>query len=109
MIEVLLFKDLTDLVLKSFYGVYNELRYGFLENVYQNALAYELRSKGLSIEVQKKISVEYKNIIVGNYFADIMIDNKIIVELKACDNLVHEHQFQLINYLKSTDPKLAYF
>jgi GxxExxY protein len=74
-----------------------------LENVYQNALAYELRSKGLSIEVQKKISVEYKNIIVGNYFADIMIDNKIIVELKACDNLVQEHQFQLINYLKSTD------
>ncbi|HMI06099.1 MAG TPA: GxxExxY protein [Flavobacterium sp.] len=87
----------------SFYEVYNELGYGFLEKVYQNALAYELKLKGLSAEIQCPIIVEYKDVIVGNYFADIIVNRKIILELKTCDNLINEHQYQLINYLRSTD------
>jgi GxxExxY protein len=103
----ILFKELTDVILKSFYAVYNELGYGFLENVYQNALTYELRSKGLQAEIQQKISVNYKDIFIGNYYADIVVENKIILELKACECLMKEHEYQLINYLKSTQCEIG--
>jgi GxxExxY protein len=99
----LLHKDLTDVILKSFYEVHNELEYGFLEGVYQNALIYELRAKGLIADVQKKITGRYKDIIAGTYYADIMVNSKVILELKACETLIQEHQYQLINYLRSTD------
>jgi GxxExxY protein len=99
----LLHKDLTDVILKSFYEVYNELGYGFLESVCQNALIYELRAKGLIADAQKKITVRYKDIIAGTYYADIMVNSTVILELKACETLIQEHQYQLINYLRSTD------
>ncbi|MDI1255685.1 MAG: GxxExxY protein [Flavobacterium sp.] len=99
----LLFKDLTDIVIRCFYDVYNELGYGFLENVYQNAMAYELRSHGLTVDTQRKIAVTYKDVTVGNYISDIIVNDKVILELKACDMINIDHQYQLINYLKSTD------
>lgn len=102
MIE-LLHKDITDKIIKAFYEVYNELGYGFLEKVYENALFIELTSLGLICEKQKKINVFYDNQLVGEYFADIIVNNAVIVELKAAETLCEEHEFQLLNYLKATD------
>lgn len=99
----LLHKDLTDLILKTYYEVYNELGYGFLEKVYQNALYIELKNKGLDVVPQKKIKVYYKNLEVGDYYADLMINDIIILELKAADYIVEEFENQLLNYLRGTD------
>lgn len=99
----LLHKNITDIVIKAFYQVYNELGFGFLERVYQNAMYYELQSQGLLCEAEKPVKVYYKNLTVGDYRADIILENKIIIELKAAQSLVYEHELQLINYLKATD------
>jgi GxxExxY protein len=98
----MLHKELTGEILKAFYDVYNSLGYGFLERVYQNALFFELQSRGFHAETQKKISVFYKGQLVGDYFADIVVNETVILELKACDYIVEEFEFQLINYLRST-------
>jgi GxxExxY protein len=98
----ILHKDLTNSILGIFYNVYNELGYGFLERVYQNALYHELKENGFKVEAQKKIKVYYKEIEVGDYFADIIVNDLIILELKAQDYLIEANEFQLINYLKST-------
>ena len=99
----LLHKDLTDIILKTFYEVYNELGYGFLENVYQNALLIELRNKGLNVVPQKRIKVYYKGYEVGDYFADLIVEEKIILELKAADYIVEQFENQIVNYLRGTD------
>ncbi|WP_395066268.1 GxxExxY protein [Flavobacterium sp.] len=99
----LLHKDLTDIILKTFYEVYNELGYGFLENVYQNALLIELRNKGLNVVPQKRIKVYYKGYEVGDYFADIIVEDKIILELKAVEYIVEQFENQIVNYLRGTD------
>ncbi|MCB0531580.1 MAG: GxxExxY protein [Saprospiraceae bacterium] len=103
----LLHKDLVDLILKAFYDVYNELGYGFLEKVYQNAMYWELRSRGFSVEAQKQIKVFYKNVEVGEYYPDLIVDDLIILELKAQEILLNEHEIQLINYLRSTDKEVG--
>jgi GxxExxY protein len=97
----ILHRDLTKSILKHFYDVYNELDYGFLERVYQNALYYELKENGFTVEAQKRIKVYYKQIEVGEYFADIIVNDLIILELKAQDFMVEDNEFQLINYLKA--------
>ncbi len=99
----LLHKDLTDSILKTFYEVYNELGYGFLEKVYHNALYIELKNKGLNVVSQKQIDVFYKGLKVGEYYADLIIENKVILELKAAEYVVEEFEIQLINYLRGTD------
>ncbi|MXN90540.1 GxxExxY protein [Flavobacterium sp. Sd200] len=99
----MLYKELTSEILKAFYDVYNELGYGFLERVYQNAMFYELKSRGLEVEAQRKITVYYKDLPVGDYFADIIVNDVVILELKACDYLTEEFEHQIINYLRSTD------
>lgn len=99
----LLHKDITDKILKAFYKVYNELGFGFLEKVYENALIIELRKMGLSCIRQQPIKVHYEGNLVGEYFADIIVENCVILELKATEGIVEEHEFQLINYLKATD------
>jgi GxxExxY protein len=98
----ILHRDLTKSILKHFFDVYNELGYGFLARVYQNALYYELKSNGFQVEAQKRIKVYYKEIEVGDYFADIIVNDLVILELKAQDYLIEANEFQLINYLKST-------
>lgn len=98
----LLHKDITDKIIKAFYNVYNELGYGFLEKVYENALLYELSLLGLNSTKQVPISVHYKDKVVGEYFADILVENKVILELKATP-LHEEHTYQLLNYLKATE------
>ena len=102
-----LHKELSEAILKVFYEVYNELGYGFLENVYQNAMYFELKSQGFKVEAQKQIKVYYKNELVGNFIADLLIDEVIIVELKACDNLVKAHYAQTLNYLKATNIEIG--
>lgn len=96
-------RELTDKTLKAFYRVYNTLGYGFLEKVYENAMLLELRSMGLDCERQKPIEVFYKEQRVGEYFADLVVEECVILELKAAEGLVEEHEYQLINYLKATD------
>ncbi|WP_268847002.1 GxxExxY protein [Flavobacterium aestivum] len=99
----LLHQELTDVIIKTFYEVYNELGYGFLEKVYQNSLYLELKNKGYKVEAQKRISVYYKGTEVGEYFADLIVENTIILELKAADCIIKDFENQILNYLRATD------
>ncbi|MFM1876323.1 MAG: hypothetical protein RL266_2060 [Bacteroidota bacterium] len=99
--------EITGSILECFFKVYNSLGYGFLEKVYERALIIELRLAGLECSVQYPIKVYYEGEIVGDYFADIMVEGKVILELKAADTLCEEHEFQLINYLKATDVEVG--
>jgi GxxExxY protein len=99
----LLYKDITDSILKAYCTVYNQLGYGFLEKVYQNAMYFELKSLGYKVDAQKQIKVYFKNQLVGEYFADLLVEDKVIVELKACELLMNVHVAQLMNYLKATE------
>ena len=99
--------EVTERIVKAFYKVYNTLGYGFLEKVYENALFIELTIMNLQVETQKQITVFYEEKRVGEYFADLIINDCIIVELKAAESLCEEHEFQLINYLKATEIKVG--
>ncbi len=94
--------NLTEKIIGAFFTVYNALGYGFLEKVYENALALELRKQGFQVEQQKPITVYYDNRPVGQYFADIIVNDVVILELKAVHQLLKEHEAQLLNYLKAT-------
>ena len=85
-----------------FKKVYHRLGYGFLEKVYENALAGELRRMGLKVEQQVKIDVFYEGEIVGEYLADLVVEDVVIIELKASRSLLNEHEAQLLNYLRAT-------
>lgn len=103
----LLHKDLSNKIIKCFYTVYNQLGFGFLEKVYENSLLIELRKNGIFAEKQRPIKVFYEEQMVGEYFADIIVEDKLILELKAAEVLVEEHELQLINYLKATDIEIG--
>lgn len=94
-------------IIKSFYRVYNSLGYGFLEKVYENALAYELRKAGLKVNQQEPVSVFYEGIKVGEYFADLLIADLVIVELKVVERIIKDHEAQLTNYLQTTNIELG--
>jgi GxxExxY protein len=96
------YKELTDRIIKIFYKAYNKLGYGFLEKVCENAMMIELEREGIAAVAQSPIKVLYDGKIIGEYFADILIDNKVIVEIKAGRQLVDENEAQLLNYLKAT-------
>jgi len=98
-----LHEDLTEKIISAFYKVYNTLGYGFLEKVYENALLVELKKLNLQYEQQKPIKVYYDCNIVGDYFADIVVEDKVILELKTTERLCEQHEYQLLNYLKATD------
>jgi GxxExxY protein len=101
------FEDLTNQIIKAYYNVYNKLGFGFLEKVYENSMMIELNSLGLNAMKQVPIKVMYKDQPVGDYYADIIVANVVIVELKAAECLQHEHELQLINYLKATDKEVG--
>ncbi|MBK9357739.1 MAG: GxxExxY protein [Bacteroidales bacterium] len=103
----MMYEDKSDKVINAFYKVYNRLGYGFLEKVYQNALLIELQSMGFDVKSQYPIKVYYEEYEVGEYYADILVDNCIIVENKAMEALREEHECQLINYLKATDIEIG--
>jgi GxxExxY protein len=97
------YKSLTEKIIKIYYKVYNKLGYGFLEKVYENAMMLEFIREGIPAVSQFAIKVLYENEIVGEYFADILVDNKVIVEIKASKNLALDNEAQLLNYLKATN------
>ena len=96
-------KELTELIIKLFYRVYNTLGYGFLEKIYENAMMIEFRKAVIPAESQYPIKVAYEGQIVGEHSADILVNKKVIVELKAVKSLIQDHHAQLLNYLKATD------
>ena len=99
--------DITEVIIGSAFEVSNVLGSGFLEKVYENALCLELKNKGLIAEQQKRIDVYYKDFIVGEYYADILINNDIILELKTVKSIEMIHVAQCLNYLKATGKKLG--
>lgn len=103
----MLHEELTNKIICAFYNVYNTLGHGFLEKVYENALAIELKKTGLSVTQQESIKVYYDGVQVGDYFADIIVEGLIVLELKAAESLRNEHFAQLTNYLKATDKEVG--
>ncbi|MCK4283547.1 MAG: GxxExxY protein [Candidatus Brocadiae bacterium] len=96
------YADLTEKIIGAAYAVYNALGYGFLEKVYENALCIELRKAGLRVQQQYAVQVRYKGELVGDYVADLLVEDKVIVEAKALSALQAVHEVQLVNYLKAT-------
>lgn len=94
--------ELTEKVIGCAYAVHNALGAGFLEKVYENALRLELAAAGLRVEQQCPIPVQYRGEVVGDFFADLMVEDRLIVELKAVQNIAKEHEVQLVNYLAAT-------
>ena len=101
------YSDLTEKNILCFYKVYNKLGYGFLEKVYENSLKFELESKGLSVISQKPIKVYYREKLVGEYFADLIVEDTVILELKTNKFLGPEDDAQILNYLKATDYEIG--
>ena len=97
------YKELTEKIIEIFYRVYNKLGYGFLEKVYENAMMKEFKTADIPAVSQYAINVVYEDEIIGEYFADILVDNKVIVEIKAAKSLAIENEAQLLNYLKATE------
>ena len=95
-------QSLTEQIIKAFFKVYNTLGYGFLEQVYQRAMEIELRNRGFRVSPQAPVQVYYEGQEVGNYFADLLVNDLVILELKAVGSLGADHGTQLINYLKAT-------
>ncbi len=102
-----IYKDLSYKIMSAVFEVHNILGVGFLEKVYENALLKELTLRGLRVEVQKEIKVFYKEGAVGLYFADLVVNGEILLEIKAVDNLSNLHKAQVLNYLKATGLKLG--
>lgn len=104
---MLLHEQLTKKIIEAYYAVYNRLGYGFLEKVYENAMVYELKRRGLTGYRQSKIDVFDHGNRVGEYFADIIVNDIVIIELKAAEGLRTEHEAQLLNYLRATDKEIG--
>ena len=105
--EKLLHSDVTELIIKAFYHVYNTLGYGFLEKVYENALKLTLEKWGLSVGQQVPIKVYFEGQQVGDYFADLIVAGRVIIEVKADEALHPAHEAQLVNYLRATDVEVG--
>ena len=99
----MLHEEITEKVLNAFFKVNRELGFGFLEKVYENSMIIELIKMGLKVEQQKNIRVHYLGYEVGDYYADLIVNDIVIIELKAAESLREEHEAQLINYLRATN------
>ncbi len=99
----MLYEELTSKIIGAFYQVNDLLGFGFLEKVYENSMYIELKRAGLKVEKQKNIKVFYRGRDVGDYYAELIVSDLVIVELKAAESLCEEHEAQLINYLKATN------
>lgn len=101
------YSEITEKIIKAFYNVYNKLGYGFLEKVYERSLLIELAKFDLECKSQFPVKVFYDSKDVGEYFADIVVNEVVIIELKAAESICEEHECQLINYLKATNIKVG--
>lgn len=95
--------ELSEKIIGLFYEVYNALGYGFLEKVYENALAIELRRAGLAVIQQERIKVYYRGAVVGDYFADMVVNGLILLEIKTAKSILEGHEAQTVNYLRATE------
>jgi len=102
-----IYSELTDKIIGCAYDVYNQLGFGFMEKVYENAMMIKLPQKGLEVVQQVPINVYFEDKLVGEYFADILVNNKVILEFKAVSALSKAHEVQLVNYLKATGIKVG--
>lgn len=98
----MLHREITQNIIRAFYDVYNTLGYGFLERVYENAFMLALQAEGLQAEQQVRIEVFYQGCSVGVYRADVLVEDLVLVEIKAAESLRPEHEAQLTNYLRAT-------
>ncbi len=98
----MLYEGLTSKILEACFEVSNELGIGYVESVYEKALLIALKQKRIFAESQVPLKVQFRGIIVGDFYADMIVEQKVILELKAVENLVKEHNAQLLNYLKAT-------
>ncbi|MBI2470026.1 MAG: GxxExxY protein [Planctomycetes bacterium] len=96
------YKDLTEKIIGCAFRIYNKMGYGFLESVYEKCMLIELHKAGLNAETQKPITVYYEGETVGEFVADIIVNDTIIVELKSVRKIVEVHEVQLVNYLVAT-------
>lgn len=95
-------RELTEKIIGCAYLVYNRMGFGFLESVYEKCLLIELRKEGLNVESQKPITVYYENEIVGEFIADVIVNDTIILELQSVRQIINAHEVQLVNYLIAT-------
>lgn len=100
-------EELTSKIIGGFYEVYNELGCGFLESVYEQAMAIALRSHGLAVQPQAPITVSFRGEIVGEFFADLLVNDAVIVELKAARAIEPIFEAQLLNYLRTTQIEIG--
>ena len=100
--------DLSEKVIKVFYQVHTELGYGFSEKIYQKAFGIAMREIGLKVDEQVAIKVYYHGQVVGEYFADLLVNEVILLELKSVNSILDEHEAQLLNYLKATEIEVGY-
>ncbi|MGE5812118.1 MAG: GxxExxY protein [Ignavibacteria bacterium] len=103
----MLHSEITGKILKVFFKVNETLGHGFLEKVYENAMRIELFKMGIKVEQQRNIKVFYDGIEVGDYYSDLLINDLVIVELKAAESLCPEHEAQLVNYLRATEVEVG--
>jgi len=101
------YQDITHEIIGAAYAVHKVLGAGFLEKVYENALAIELRKRGFEVSQQTPINVFYHDQVVGEYYADLVVNGCIIIELKAVANLSPEHEVQLVNYLNGSQQEFG--
>ena len=97
----------TGRILKAFYDTYNEHGWGFLETVYRRALVVELRYLGAAVATEVKLPVFHRGVNVGDYYADLVVDDRVIVECKTAERIAQAHRFQVTNYLKATPYEVA--
>ncbi len=94
-------KELTHKIIACAYKVFNQLGFGFLESIYRKAMVIELTKAGLRVEEEKPLKVYYDEHVVGNFYADLFVEDTVVIELKSVQNIVKEHEVQLVNYLKA--------
>ncbi|MBC8384331.1 MAG: GxxExxY protein [Candidatus Cloacimonetes bacterium] len=103
----MLYEDVSEKIIACAFKVYNTMGFGYLESVYEKCLLIELNKAGLEFENQKPIIVRYSEQVVGNFIADILVEDKIIVELKSVRKIVKAHEVQLVNYLTATEKEVG--
>ena len=100
-------RELTHRVIGTFYDVYNALGYGFLESVYRSAFAIELTRRGIHVAVEVPVDVVYEGEVVGIFRADLLVESRVVLELKACQKLTAADEMEVLNYLRATDLELG--
>ena len=105
----MIYQDLTEIIIRAFYDVHDELGEGFLESVYEIALMISIGGKGLEVHQQEEIKVYFQGEVVGEFRADLIAENKVLVELKACKALNEAHTAQILNYPRPLEWRWLYW